>query len=160
MKKFVFALAILSAASVAQASTVKVDSVDAVDSSAGFDVHVTLGKYKFEVNPSLGRARIDIGYDTDYQPSSDEGGSYGPGEDDVLVPGLTFDKAASQVVFKGDDGKTTACADVQVTRNGNKVRVKATGLCTLTSSIDDETSDDGWQITHHKVLNVFLNTQN
>ena len=162
MSKFLFAFAFLAAASAAQAATIKVDSTDAVveGPTSDWPVNITLGSYKFEVNAELGRARLDISYNSDYQPTADDGGYYGPGEDDVLVQGLTFDKTASQVVFKAEDGRTTNCANVEITRNNRKVRVKATGLCTLTSDITDETTDDGWEIKHRKVLNVYLNVQN
>ncbi len=160
MTKFVLAFAFL-AASAAQASSVQVDQVDAVYSDGAWDANVSLDGYKFEINPSLGRARLDITYTTDYSNTSDDGGFYGPGEDDVLVKGLSFDTAKSQVVYTSDRGKTTACATVSISHNlfGQKIKVENTGLCTLTTQAGDIVTDDGFQIHHRKVLNVFLNVQ-
>jgi hypothetical protein len=161
MTKFVFALAFL-AAGAAQASSVKVDTVDAVyDVPGSSPANVSIESFKFEINQDLGRARLDITYQTDYNPGPDEGGYYGPGEDDVLVQGLSFDKTSSQVVYKSEAGKTTACANVTISHGplGHRVHVKNTGLCTLSTSTEDVITDDGWEIKHHKVLNVFLNSQ-
>jgi hypothetical protein len=161
MKRLFVIFALLSATA-AQAATVKIDTVDAVYTSpmgtSGNDVR--LEGFKFEVKPELGRARIDILYTSDYVGGGDDGG-YGPGENDVLVSGLAFDTSSSQVIFTNAARKVTACANVTITQGflGRKIKIKNTGLCTLSTTIEDIATDDGWEIKHRKVLNVFLNVQ-
>jgi hypothetical protein len=162
MTKFVFALAFL-AATAAHASSVQVDQVDAVyeASTSSVEANVSLDSFKFEINPSMGRARLDITYTSDYSGGGDDGGFYAPGEDDVLVKGLSFDTSTSQVVYTNDRGKVTSCATVTISHNlfGQKIKVRNTGLCTLSTQIGDVATDDGFQIHHRAVLNVFLNVQ-
>src|SRR4051812_48001628 len=104
----------LFAHSAAHASTVKVDTVDAQYSSptSRYGGDVVAQDFKFEVNPELGRARLDIQYGIEFATGGGDDSYYGPGESQVLVQGLSFDKTTSQVVYKSESGKVTACAKV------------------------------------------------
>src|SRR5262245_20390361 len=124
--KPLFVLFAFLAAAGAQASQVKVDTVDAefLNTTSAYRGDVSISSYSFQVNPDLGRARLDISYTAPY---SGGGNDYydGPGNNQVLVSGLSFDSRTSQVTYQNERGKVTVCAEVKISRGilGRKIKV-------------------------------------
>ena len=100
------------------------------------------------MNPETVRARVVIEYtypDQVVYGKDDDG--RGPQPTMVQIPGLRFIPQDHAVVYEAD-GKQTVCADVQEHKGlmGTRLRIKNTGLCTVTAERTKHAEDDGWEI--------------
>jgi hypothetical protein len=139
--------------------SVLVDSQPADYTSTGsaYSNPLRVDGFKFELNPSLGRARLDIDY-TDDQSHVDD---VGPGENDVLVQGLSYDAAAKQVIYTDARGTKTICANGEHKGVFGTFTAKTpTGNCALRSEVVTQTTDDGFEQHQSRVLNVYLDLKN
>lgn len=103
----------------------------------------------FAINRDLGRAwvEIDLYYNTSETTDTRR----------VVVPGLSFDPAASAVVFKAQ-GKTVECAKVE--ERGwifKHTRIEPTGNCELTHKYVEVPVDNGFTIEQVEHFEVHFN---
>ena len=93
----------------------------------------------FGINPELGRAWVEINV---YHDPTELNETYR-----VPVPGLSYDKASSQVVYDAE-GKKVICANVR--ESGSWIfkteRVEPTGDCELTRKYVKVPIDDGFAV--------------
>lgn len=94
---------------------------------------------RFGINPELGRAWVEIDV---YFAQSESAESYR-----VAVPGLSYDKNSSQVVYDAE-GKQVVCANVRETGSWifKSQRIEATGNCELTRKHVKVPIDDGFAV--------------
>jgi hypothetical protein len=152
-------LAMLIQGSFVDAAEVKIDVVSAdytPRSGSPSSQSVYLRGSSYEVNPDLGRARIQLRYDITFQAEDD----LGPESSQVMVPGLTFDKATSQVVYKDSSGNSHVCATVKFTKGlfGKRTKIQKTKNCQVVARSAIRPYDDGWKIHSENVLEVYLVT--
>jgi len=119
---------------------------------------VSLEDFSFEVNQETARARVVVDYkyvdQNIYGPNDDNGG---PESTIVQIPGLKYLAQAHTVVYEAD-GKQTVCADVQQRKGlfGIRLRIKKTGLCTVTAERTKHAEDDGWQIRRFTAIDTYF----
>lgn len=94
---------------------------------------------RFGINPELGRAWVEIDV---YFVQSESSESYR-----VAVPGLSYDKSSSQVVYDAE-GKKVICANVRETGSWifKSQRIEPTGDCELTRKYVKVPIDDGFAV--------------
>jgi len=155
------AVILLLPLSVLANSRIKIDSVP-----AGYTPYpgiskepVSLSGFHFEVNEQTGRARVVAVYG---YPENMPAGRYddrGPDPTVAQVQGLVYD-AQNQAVVYDSGNQRTVCALVQK-RGGLRggLRVKSTGACTVSTEPNVRAVDDGWDIHHVRVLDVYLDVR-
>jgi len=116
---------------------------------------VSMGDFYFEVNKETGRARVVVEYTIPHQVDYRSQGDLGIPPTLAQLPGLTYDPAASSVVYD-EGGKRTVCALVQKTKGRQTLRAKSTGSCVVTASVGEHTQDDGFSLHHSRALDVYF----
>lgn len=93
----------------------------------------------FGINPELGRAWVEVNV---YQDTTELSETYR-----VPVPGLSYDKSSSQVVYDAE-GKKVVCANVRETGSWifKSQRIDPTGHCELTRKYVKVPIDDGFAV--------------
>jgi hypothetical protein len=122
MRRFIacasFALAALVLSASAQAETLLVDNYGFGQDYAGFN-------YRFD--SARGTAWIDLHFTQESGMGYERAFHTAHFTRSAPVRGLSFDAAASQVVFTSMNGAKSVCATVAA--NGRKLYVRATGAC-------------------------------
>jgi hypothetical protein len=119
------------------------------------DVYATtdlsIDSVQYELNPELGRARVDVELYSEKLFSAEDSSAYY--EADYTVTGLAYDTRAAQVMFTGRDGSRTVCANVteKHTLFGDKLVAVPTGNCSVKVVEATQTNDDGFEQTKEQV---------
>lgn len=94
---------------------------------------------RFAINPELGRAWVEIDIHHSFSEQSES--------HRVAVPGLSYDKAAGQVVFAAE-GRNVVCATVEEAGFWifSHPRVEPTGDCELTRKYVKMPVDNGFAV--------------
>lgn len=133
-----------------QALTLQIFSMD-YDRDHSFD------EANYKVNPSMGRAWVEISIadDSDWEDTYYE-------EYRVKVPGMRFDPASGNIVVKvGSQDVVCATSEVRNRRvlRGTVRYIYPQSVCYFTTDVQRELVDDGYETSYQKRLNVYLNIQ-
>jgi hypothetical protein len=141
-------LALASVSASAQAATVLVSRASPQD--------VAYNYASFDINAPMSRAWVVVKY-----WERDSGSDRGSDETihRSLVPGLSYDANAKQIVFAGKSGNVV-CANVTF-KTGLLGRVRysisTTGACTFETSVATQTRDSGFDVESTQTLDTYLN---
>ena len=119
---------------------------------------VSMSSYHFEVNEETNRARVVVDYTYPdqliYDPDDD---TRGPDPSIVQIPGLTYDPVAHAVVYESN-GVRDVCATVDVHGGlfGHHIKVKNTGVCTVSAVVANHVLDDGWSLHRFRAIDTYL----
>jgi hypothetical protein len=143
---FVFGLSVIALSASAHAATAVL--IDQEDSG----LQVTGIEYR--VNPAMGRAWALV----ETYDSSIAGGDDGDpaGESRVKVPGLSFDAAASQIVYAAEGGQVV-CANV--VSQPRKLLINPTGACGFHTARGSHVVDDGFTAHVEHTLDVYFDVK-
>jgi hypothetical protein len=155
------AMAMFSAVPVSADSRIKIDTVPSEYAPINSPTNrepVSLSSYHFEVEPETGRARVVVEYtypdQMTYGPGDDAGG---PPSTIVQLPGLRYDAAAHAVIYDSN-GEKSVCATVDERSGlfGHRLKVKSTGVCTVSTVAASHTEDTGWNLRRFQALDTYL----
>lgn len=141
--KTIFAICLMSLATIASATTVKIYEAPAQSYYARYS------RFSFGVNTALGRAWVEMTETT----SSDEPDS----TNSVKVSGLTYNSETGAVEFKSGD-EVVDCAYVIERGRGifKSTRIKETGRCSFEIEIINVPVDDGFYVKNVKYSQVYF----
>jgi len=119
---------------------------------------VSMQEFHFEVNPETRRARIVVNYtypdELMYERNDDNGG---PRPTIAQIPGLGYDMNKQEVLYEGN-GRQVVCARVEDHHGifGHHLRVKSTGLCSVSAEDTKHAEDDGWAIQRYRAIDTYF----
>ena len=126
----------------------------------GLPEPVFMSGYYFEVNEQNNRARVVVDYSYRNQVVFAGDDAHGPEPTYAQIPGLIYDPSAHAVVYERN-GQKTVCAIAQESRGrfGRRLKLKATGKCTITAIETEHSEDDGWKIRRFRAIDVYFEAQ-
>jgi len=118
---------------------------------------VSMESFHFEVNNETRHARVVVEYTYPHEVGYQSSGDRGPQPTVTELPGLTYDRTAHAVVYKGA-GKKTVCATVQEKKSfwGMHFDVKNTGSCVVTASVAEHAEGDGWSLHRARAIDTYF----
>jgi hypothetical protein len=145
MKLLFIALALVLTAFAAQAGEMKVKSFSQYELYGS-----STATPKFAVNPSMGRAWIEVtvsGNDPEALPETVQ----------IKVPGLSFDAQTNSIVIDFE-GKITTCATLKTTGRSifRQTEIKMTKSCKFEGRTRKFSYDNGFEIKKTSAYEIFL----